>query len=341
MTHRYSYSQIQTYASCPLKYRLKYVDQLVPLEEGSEHDLAFGKAIDAALNTYYLTSSVLQAQEAFEQSYPAERYPATLPYWSPGKSFINGHNAIAAYAEHWREEDENWQVVSVQSKSVEPEEPAESADRLVKLDLVIRDRRDGLIYGVDTKTTGKYLNKEYWAQFSPHSQIRQYVDHIQTKYGECGGFYINALGFRHRSKAYTPRTGPDKGVQLPAGDWFDFKRNVFNPNSDAIKAERDNWTAWTERIERDRETGNWGYNTNQCVRGPIICEFHQMCDAGYRWPRDRDLIESYYRQRCIRHADGERCQLPPDHEGPHDSTRPEQPEFEIQTDDEIEEAVDA
>jgi hypothetical protein len=338
--YSYSYSQIQTYASCPLKYRLKYVDQLVPLQGESSHDLNYGKAIDAALNTYYLTGSIDKAQSAFTFAYPESQYPSSLPYWSPGKTHSNGLAAIAAYVERWREDDEHWTVVSVQSVSVQPE-PAESLDRLVRIDLVIRDDRDGLIYGVDHKTTGKYLTKDYWAQFSPHSQIRQYVDQIQKQYGECGGFYINALGFRHRTKAYTPRTGPDKGVQLPAGDWYDFKRMVFNPNTEAITAERDNWEAWTSRIERDRESGLWGYNTNQCVRGPIVCEFHQMCEAGYQWPRDRELIESYYRERCIRHAkDGERCWLAPDHLGDHDSTRPEQAEFEIEIAEEnVEQAI--
>lgn len=341
MTHRYSYSQIQLYAACPLKYRLKYVDQLVPLQEGSEHDLVYGRAIDAALNTFYLSDrSVTKAHQAFRDTYPESQYPATLPYWSPGKTFANGLAAINDYAERWAEDDQHWEVVAVQSREVTPiAEEAESLDRLVKLDLVVRDKRDGLVYGVDHKTTGKYLDKDYSAKFSPHSQIRQYTDRLQKKYGEVGGFYINALGFRHRTKAYTPRTGPDKGVQLPAGNWHDFKRMLFNPNLTAITAERANWDAWVSRIEHDRETGDWGYNTDQCVRGPLVCEYHQMCDAGYRWPEDRDLILAYYRQRCIRLAkNGERCWLEPEHEGEHDSTRPVQVDNEVDLTDEIEDA---
>ncbi len=331
-THKYSYSQIACYQSCPLKYFLRYDSSLVPLQERGQHDLDYGKAIDAALNSYYRDGTVEAAQEAFAASYNPSNYPAELPYWSPGKTYQNGLAAIAAYTDRWNEDDQYWQVVSVQSVSIQPE-IAEELDRSIRLDLVVRDRRDGLIYGVDHKTTGKYLDKVYWSQFSPHSQIRQYVDHIQKKYGECGGFYINALSFKHRTRAYTPRTGPDKGIQLPAGDWHDFKRMCFTPNIEAIQAERDNWDAWTGRIERDRESGNFGYNTSECVRGPITCEYLTMCDAGYTWPRDRELIESYYRQRCIRTINGERCQLAPDHEDEHDATRPEQREFEIETDE--------
>lgn len=342
--HRYSYSQIACYQSCPLKYKLRYVDQLVPLGRESEHDLQYGRAIDNALNQFYLTGLLVNARAAFASSYPASEYPATLPYWSPGKTFSNGIAAINAYGAYWQEDDQNWEVISVQSQTVQVvADEIEDGDRLVRLDLVIRDKRDGLIYGVDHKTTGKYLDKDYWSKFSPHSQIRQYVDRLQKKYGQCGGFYINALSFRHRTKAYTPRSGPDKGVQLPAGDWFAFKRQVFNPNAEAVQAEQANWDNWTGKIEQDRASEQWAYNTDQCVRGPIICEYHQMCDAGYTWPRDRELIENYYRERCIRLAkDGERCQLAPDHEGEHDSTKPEQLDFEIDIAEEnIEEGVDA
>lgn len=338
--HRYSHSQLQTYIACPLKYRFRYIDQLVPLSGESNHDLRYGRAIDAALNAYYSTDlSVMEAEHAFITSYPESEYPAVLPHWSQGKTFRNGVKGIAAYAEHWQEDDQYWEVVGIQS-SQRSEEDSDS-DRLVRIDLVIRDRRDGLIYGVDHKATGKYLDKDFNAKFDPHSQIRQYVDRLQRKHGQVGGFYINALSFKHRTKAYTPRSGPDKGVQLPAGDWYSFKRLLFNPNAEAVSAERDNFDGWVAKIESDRASNQWAYNTEHCIRGPFTCEYHQICSAGYQWPRDEALITSYYRQQCIRlAANGERCQLEPEHEGEHDSTKLVQPEFEIDiTGDEVEDAV--
>jgi hypothetical protein len=339
ITHRYSYSQINTYASCPTLYKLRYEDALVRLGEG-EHDLRFGKAWDAAMNALYAPSgTVVLARTAFATSYPESEYPAVLPSWSQGKTFSSGLAGIAQYVEHWREEDQWWDVVSIQSRDKHETDDGDS--RTVVLDLVVRDKRDGLIYGVDNKSTGKYLNADFWLQFDPHSQIRQYVDHLQRKYGECGGFYINAAGFRTRTKAYTPRTGPDKGVQLPAGDWRDFKRMCFNPNADAIAAERVNFSSWVRKIEGDRESGVWGYNTDYCKRGPITCPYHVICSAGYQWPRDAQLIEAHYQQRCTRiAADGERCWLKPHGEDiEHDSTRPVRADFEIELDEEIEEAI--
>jgi hypothetical protein len=322
-----------------LKYKYRYVDQLTPLVGEDGHDLRYGRAVDAALNAYYGGSrSVSEAQRAFALAYPESEYPAILPHWSQGKTFSNGLQALEAYAERWAEDDQCWEVVGVQS-SEESEDVA--SDRLVRIDLVVRDSRDGLIYGVDHKGTGKYLDKDFWAAYEPHSQIRQYVDRLQRKYGQIGGFYINALGFKHRSRAYTPRSGPDKGVQLPTGDWYAFGRRSYNPNMAMVEMERESFNGWVGKIESDRESGRWSYNTNHCIRGPFICEYYQICNAGYQWPRDADLITNYYRQQCIRLVGGERCQLAP--HGPeveHDATRPvvSEPEVDL-SEGEVEEAV--
>lgn len=280
---RYSYSQISTYASCPTLYKFRYVDALQLIGE-SEHDLRFGKAWDAAMNVWYGGEGLRAAMKSFSDSYPREEYPAVLPSWSQGKSFTGGLDGLQAYVEKYAAEDSRWEVLSVQSR--DKGETDDGDARTVVLDLVVRDRRDGLVYGVDNKTTGKYLDSDFWLQFDPHSQIRQYVDHLQRKHGQVGGFYINAASFRHRTKAYTPRKGPDKGVQLPAGDWQDFKRMCFNPNSAAIQAERSNFSSWVRKIEADHVSGHWGYNTDYCKRGAITCPYHRICSAGYQSPED-------------------------------------------------------
>lgn len=334
----YSYSRVQTFINCPLKFRYHYIDQLVPNQIASAHDLNFGKAGHAALAVLYGGGTITQAQRTFVSFYPESDYPSPLPHWSPGKSFAGGLAAIRSYADYYEEEDQHWEVLSVED--IATAETEEDEQQLVRLDLVVRDRRDGLIYGVDHKWTGKYLDSKFWLGYDPHSQIRQYTDSLQRKYGEVGGFYINAISCRNRSKAYTPRTGPQKGQQLPAGDWHDFKRMLFNPNANAIAAERDSLKAWLARIETAKQTDSWGYNTDHCVRGPFVCEYHQICSVGYAYPRDADLIETYYHRQCIQFAaNGEQCQLEPGHTGECDSTRAQQQDFEVSiAEDEIEDA---
>lgn len=311
MSH-YSHSMLSLYRSCPLKFRYRYEEHLTPLQPPSRHDLDYGAAIDAALNVLYgETGSVKAAQAAFAAAYPAEKFPDPLPLWSQGKSFANGLAAIRGYAQRWHEEDKHWKVLFIQDYVKEEGEDARS----VKLDLIVEDQRDGQVWAIDNKSTGKYLDANYWSSFEPDSQIRTYVDHTRRRFGHCGGFIINAISFKHRSKAYTPRKGPQKGQQLPAGDWYDFGRVAFNPNSDCLQLEVANEAYWISRIKHDRDSGLWGYNTGQCRRGGVECEYLKLCESGYSLPTDEELILSYYRRQCPRVLEAGRCQLDRDHAG--------------------------
>lgn len=335
---KYSHSMLSLYRACALKFRLRYEDRLVPTQPASRHDADYGNAWDAGLNTLYAKDgSVKKAQEAFAATYPQATYPSVLPMRSQGKTFSNGLAALKSYAARWREEDAHWTVLSIQDRDKDAE-----VDKILKLDLVVQDDRDGQVYGIDSKTTGGYLDNNYWMRFDPDSQVRFYTDHIKSKYGHCGGFYINAASFKHRSKAYTPRSGPDKGIQQPAGDWHSFARMVFNPNEDCLQLERDNFAYWVGRIEADRLSGTWGYNTQSCHMYGQECEYFKLCSAGYSWPRDEELILNHYRQMCPRVLDAGRCQLDLDHEGECDAT-PAQPanDYDVQLEDNevIEDAV--
>lgn len=330
-----SNSALSTYRSCALKYKLHYIDRLVPIGAVSRHDLDFGGAIAKGMEAYWTERSVSKAQAAFATMYPASSYPAELPKNSQGKTFDNGIASFAGYHARWAEDNQHWEILQV--------EQLENADdddlQTVKLDLVMRDRRDDQVYGLDCKSTGSYLDNKYWGRYEPSSQIRSYVTHIKRKYGHCGGFYIDAISFKHRSKAYTPRVGPDKGVQQPAGDWHAFARMVYNPNSDCLRLEQDNFEYWVARIEQDRESGLWGYNDQACHQYGSECQFIKLCSNGYTFPRDEELVLSYYRQACPKVLPEGRCQLALDHEGDHDPTVAVQPDIEIELDEEIEEAV--
>jgi hypothetical protein len=332
MSNRYSHSMLALYRACPLRFAYKYREHLVSLQPESRHDADFGNAWDEALNAIYRGASTEAAQQAFAAAYPADRYPDPLPLWSQGKSFANGMAAIAAYEDRWYSDDQFWDVLSVQQR----QDPAD--ERILKLDLIVRDRRDQLVYGVDNKTTGKYLDAQFWSSFEPDSQVRFYADYINEKYGHCGGFIINATSFKHRSKAYTPRTGPDKGVQLPAGDWFRMERFTINPNEACLQLERDNFTYWTQRIAADEAAGQWGYNTDACYRYGVPCEYLKLCANGYSLPQDEELVLSYYRRGCPRVLPEGRCVLDYGHDGEHDARQVQQADFVIE-EDTVEEAV--
>jgi hypothetical protein len=335
MSNRYSHSMLALYRLCPLRFKLAYEARLTPLQPASRHDLDFGNAWDAGLTAWYTDGDSSKALDAFATTYPKDKYPSVLPFNSPGKTFENGLKGLASDITRWQDVDIHWTVLQVQERDTN-----DANDRILKLDLVVRDDRDGMVYGVDNKTTGGYLDSKYWSRYEPNSQIRMYADRLNERYGDCGGFIVNAASFRHRSKAYTPRTGPDKGIQQPAGDWHTFARMTFNPNRNAIGLERESFDYWVSRIESDRASGHWGYNDQSCHAYGRECEFYTLCNAGYSWPQDEELVLNYYRQQCPRILDAGRCQLGLDHDGDCDPTitQAPTPDFEID-DDAIEEAV--
>lgn len=275
MTDTYSHSQLDSYKKCPLWY---YHEHEVGLrkrtDESSEHHLRFGEAIHAALRHLYLGDSLESAKRVFLETYPVQLDAGDL-----AKTRENGIVALAAYALHWREEDAKWKVLSC--------EQADSREdgHVVHLDLVMESLEHGGVYGYDHKTTGKYLNSDYWLQFNPNSQITQYAKFIKERYGECDGFYINALSFRFRQHAYKNE---------PAGFWYAFERQMFNRNEDQLAIEQASESDWIADIERSRQTGIWRLNTNSCR----FCSYRPICAAGWSWPTDQELIEVQYRQVC-------------------------------------------
>lgn len=334
MTQSYSHSALQLYRLCPLRFKSHYIDHLEPIQPANRHDLDFGGAWAAGLAALRKECSVVAAQAAFAAHYPENKYPNPLPSYrnsTSGKSFSNGLKALSEHAIRWADDDRFHEVLHIEEKMKNDD------GHTLKLDLITRDTRDGQVYGWDDKSTSSYLNNDYWQRYDPDSQVRFYTDHIKKQFGHCGGFYINAARFYHYSKAYTPRVGPDKGIQKPAGDYVDMARMLFNPNEDCLQLERDNRAYWIGRIEHDKATGAWGYNDQACRQYGRECEYLELCSAGYTWPRDEELILGYYKQQCPVVLEQGRCQLGLDHAGEHDTTVAVQEDYEIEP--EVEEAV--
>lgn len=312
---QFSHSALSLYRDCGLKYKYERLIRLVPRGRGVNHDLRYGSAGHEALAALYSGASLKDVGNAFKDAYPLNEYPDPLPTFSQGKSQSNFLAALWAYIKtQWQEDQANWEVLEV-------EQPQASTglgeyDHMLVLDLIVRDRRDGQVWGVDHKLTGKYI-KDIWNKYEHHSQVLMYVDQIRRRFGNCGGFIVNAFSLKHRSRAYTPRTGPEKGIQLPAGDWYSFGRMAYCPSRDLLNIEAANVRATVDHLRHDIEQDSFTYNTGMCFAGTQWeCPYYTLCRAGYTWPRDQYAIEEYYRHICHRQISGEqRCQMDADHDG--------------------------
>lgn len=316
MTTAYSNSQLQTYKNCPLQYRF-YWDLLLRLidDEGGEHHLRYGNAFHEGLRVVYSGGTLREAQDQFLAAYPKQ-----LSASDQAKTRQNGIATLAAYVKRWAEEDRKWKVVAVEERSDDPWS--------VKPDLVVENREHGGLYLVDHKTTGKYLNYDYWSRYEPNSQITHYLDYAQEKYGPIEGFIINAISFRFRQRA---------SKDGPAGFWCNFERQTFNRKPEQLEYERKSRAQWIADIESSRSEGFWRTNTDSCWK----CQYRPICKAGWTWDDeperqsrdDRELIKIQYYQACYALlADDEHCALERGHEGECSPVRetPSEVEFEVE-----------
>lgn len=266
----YSNSQLQCFKDCPERYRLRYIEKLKKIEEGrDEHDKNFGSAIHVALELLYKGGSIEGAIEAFKRTYPEQ-----LLEDDKAKTQENGIELIKAYQKHYQEEDKSWEVIACE---VRDEFVFSNIHFTVKLDLVVR--KQGCVYFVDHKTTGKALNWTYWSRFEPNPQLTAYTAYCLAKYGECSGCIINAIKFGHRQRSY-------KGE--PAGFHYEFQRQLFNRNRFQVEAWKEDSIRWVKKLEEaKRDTSNvWLKNEGQCG----YCSYKEICISC----NDEQIINQLY-----------------------------------------------
>lgn len=271
----YDNSRLQSFKNCPEQYRLRYIEGLKKIEESvDEHDKNFGKAIHEGLEAYYKGESEARVHEKFKLAYPEQ-----LSSEDFAKTQENGCILLSAYINHYKEEDKKWTIKAVEV--AEEFEIASGVKFVVKIDLVVE--KQGCIYFVDHKTTGKPFNWTYWGQFEPNSQITAYTAYCQAKYGECSGGIINGLQLGHRQKAY-------KGE--PAGFHYSFQRQLFNRNRDQIEDWKWDSIEWINKIEQAKKDYSiascsvWPKNEGNCR----YCSFKEICISC----ADPQIIEQLY-----------------------------------------------
>ena len=293
MTTAYSNSQLQSYKNCPLQWRFYWDLRLRRTDDDtSDHHLRYGHAFHKGLEQVYRGATLREAQEAFLAAYPRQ-----LDLNDKAKTRQNGSTALAEYVKRWSQEDRQWRVLEIETRSDDPWS--------VKPDIVLEHVEHGGIWLMDHKTTGQYLNYSYWERFQPNSQITHYLDYGSSKYGPVEGFIINAIMFRYRERAYRGEA---------AGPWFNFERQVFNRRAEQLDYERHSRAAWIADIERSRADNFWRTNTDSCYR----CQYKTICAPGWTWEDDRELIEIQYYQACdTLMADDQHCVLPDGHDGAH------------------------
>lgn len=275
-----SNSKLDKYRSCPRAYQYHYVNNLEPITDGEEsHDRNFGKAIHCGLEELYRSGDLEKSKEEFNEAYPNQ-----LDIEDESKTSANGKVLLEAYWKTYQKQMQDWKIIAIEV--LDSYEAIPGVEFRVRLDLIAENLKYGGVYGFDHKTTGKKLDYRYWSQFNPSSQISAYYDYIGKKYGQCAGFYIDAMSFGHRKNKY-------KGE--PAGFHYQLERQMFTQT----KAQIDDWRAseqdWYEKIQVSEAKGFYPLNTKSCQ----YCSFRNICSSGWDWENDSDLILCQYQKRNV------------------------------------------
>lgn len=295
----YSNSAINTFDVCRLSYFYRYVENLQRIDEDSgAHHLEFGKAFHAALESLYTNGDMKLAQQVMR-----EQYPVQLDLTDLAKTADNACYALIKYWEHY-DSDRDWEIIDV----VEGRNFREDGFG-VKPDLVVKDRQGQLLL-IDHKTTGSYLNYDYFARYDPNSQISHYMSWCREKYGFCDGFVVNAIRF-----AFLQRKSKDRA----AGFNVEFERQTFQRTAAQIDITLRATAEAISDIERCQSTGYWRPNEqpNACK----FCTYKSLCAAGWNWSEDSQLILSQFRSICDQpiSTTDEHCNLDRGHDGDHSS----------------------
>lgn len=290
----YRNSTVGDYIRCPLNFNFRHNLHLQRIDSGiGEHHLVYGQAIHEALRIIYTENDLEKAQAKMRECYPKQLDPDDL-----AKTADNAVFALEKYVEHY-DWDKDWEVLSVEETDWDGNYVA------VTPDMVVKDRNDN-IFIVDHKTTGRYLNFDYFADFDPNSQVTHYIQRTKERFGNCDGFIVNAMRF-----AFLKRASKDRA----AGFNVEFERQCFQRTAQQIERTMRSTEEWIKEIERSHESGYWrAAETPSACR---FCSYKSICSSGWSWEDDAELITNLFRQVCDVPLGVNRCNRDLDHKGEH------------------------
>jgi len=160
-----SFTQLDQYLRCPLKYRFIYVDRVDP--EFVPASLIFGRGIHAAAAHYFrgiaawARPTLGDVQGVFESYWDLETSPRAVRFWKGSKAELLDQ-AVKMLAVFHAAQDPATEVVGVEERFTVPlidQATGEILDPelVVVLDLLERDR-EGLVVA-DLKTARKYTDR--------------------------------------------------------------------------------------------------------------------------------------------------------------------------------------
>lgn len=289
----YRNSTVAEYIRCPLSFHLRHNLHLQKIDDDSgEHHLRYGIAFHEALRILYTEHDLEKAKRRMRECYPTQ-----LDVNDLAKTLENAYFALEKYVEHYNW-DKQWEVLATEKTDWTGDYVA------VTPDMIVRDSSDN-IFIVDHKTTQRYLNYDYFADYDPNAQVTHYIRRIKERFGHCDGFIVNAIRF-----SFLKRNSKERSV----GFNVEFERQVFQRTPAQLERTAKSTSEWIKDIERSRASNYW-----RAAETPSACKFchyKAICSAGWDVEEDEELITNLYRYVCSELLEsGEYCNQDTGHEG--------------------------
>lgn len=200
MTQLYTSSRLKVFRECMRKHFLRYTLKLRAPETDA---MRFGTVGHKALEVYYLawqngagrTARLLAALGELER------------HAVPTADAIKLRVLVTAYDMRWG--DEPWEILAVEQEfEYELTDERGNAFRIGgKIDVIVRDLRDGRVFIVEHKHTAQDASpgSGYWERLTLDTQVSIYVDGATMLGHEIAGCIYDVLGRpKHEPKQATP-----------------------------------------------------------------------------------------------------------------------------------------
>lgn len=190
-------SRLECARRCPREEKFKYQVGYRPVADAAE--LAFGSLVHLALEAWWLgVKAGLPIDQWLEQAWAALRAQKGVDPFDLVKAEV----MVAGYHYRWGADAANYEVLAVEvtfdAPVVNPASGAESRTWRLggKLDVLVRDRRDGEVRFIEHKTSGEdvSLGSNYWRRLRIDSQVSTYFTGAEALGHRAVGCVYDVLG---------------------------------------------------------------------------------------------------------------------------------------------------
>lgn len=304
-----THSRLATSRRCKREHHIKYELGYRPVVDAEE--LFFGQLIHVGLEAWWLSVKAGRWEaEGLNDALAAMRAKKVDPFdLAKAEAMMRGYDA------RWTEEARHYEVLGVEArfvaKVINPETGhASQTWRLGgKIDVVVRDRRDGQVKFIEHKTSSEDVSpgSVYWRKLMMDGQVSIYFDGCQ------------ALGFDAAECIYDVLGKPQqRPSQVPLLDEHGNKQ-VFNAKGERVRTAQGKWRQTADKeqgftlLTREETPQEYMLRCAEAIceapdkyfgRQPVVRLEQELRDARFDiWAQGRELRENHLAGRAQRNPE--------------------------------------